>query len=924
MMLRKRAADKALGPEMHPTAGLQPGQKKLQPAQIWSMRMLVSLGFLALFNYARWWFADGRLNSPWMVILFAAALGYAGMQLASNWWLYLFAHRQPSLPPSQPDLSVDVFVTIAGEPAHLVAPTIAAACAMRGAHCTWVLDDASDPAMAELAAQYGAGYLTRTDRKNAKAGNMNAALEKTQGDILVIFDVDHIPKVEFLECSLGYFSDPQIGFVQVMLTFNNYQDSWVAQAAIETSLDYYNPASLGANGIGGTSLMGSNALIRRSALESIGGYQPGLAEDLATSLALHAAGWKSAYVAEPLAPGLAPPSFSAWFIQQLKWARGVFELLYTEFPRRFFRLTWSQRLSYSVRMTKYWIGPVVGVHLLATILALTVASAPVRDAFHSYLYAIAPLAIADVVIRHAAFRIYRHPETPKTSFALALALVYATWPVYILAWGMAILRLPLGFRPTPKTKTGKLNPVWFIPQITALLFIIAGFIYTVFVSKQPPSILLAFAGVQGFLQLFFLQKWLASSESFKLRRLAAGSFSPVAVVEVEIQDMPDEIHGLDAYEEAFVLVDVDRHPVTKVIVGVQGGKIAKQDLLAAIVTAGDKLFWQHWTRHLLGLSAQIRRLTPLPGASIAICTRDRPHDLERCLAAITRLADLGQEVLVVDSCSAGEATRLVAARYPQVRYVREAVPGLDRARNRAIREAAYEIVAFIDDDAIPDADWLPNLLRNFESPRVLCVTGLTMPLELETLAQQWFERYSPFGRGFTRQVWDKSRLHPLAAGRAGAGVNMAVRKQVLECLGPFNEALDVGTPTRSGGDTELFSRILAQGYQIVYDPAALSWHRHRRSWEELRQTIYGYGVGTYAYWTSKLLEEQEWSVIVLAWQWAWGTQIPRLMRALLRLPGGMPVDLQVAEIRGCLRGPWAYLASRKYLRAQAEGVKDGS
>lgn len=641
---------------MLPTPGLQPGQKITPTTQIWSIRILVSLGFLALFNYARWWLADGRLNSPWMVILFAAALGYAGMQLASNWWLYLFAHRQPSLPPSQPDLSVDVFVTIAGEPAHLVAPTIAAACAMHGDHRTWVLDDASDPAMAELAAQYGAGYLTRTDRKNAKAGNMNAALEKTLGDIIVIFDVDHIPKVEFLECSLGYFSDPQIGFVQVMLTFNNYQDSWVAQAAIETSLDYYNPASLGANGIGGTSLMGSNALIRRSALESIGGYQPGLAEDLATSLALHAAGWKSAYVAEPLAPGLAPPSFSAWFIQQLKWSRGVFELLFTEFLRQFFRLTWSQRLSYSVRMTKYWIGPVVGVHLLATILALTVANAPVRDAFHSYLWAIAPLAIADVVIRHVAFRIYRHPATPKTSFALALALVYATWPVYILAWGMAILRLPLGFRPTPKTKTGKLNPIWFLPQITALVFIILGFVYSVFVSKQPPSILLAFASVQGFLQLIFLQKWLASSESFKLRRLATGRFSAVAVLDMDIQEMPDEIHGLEAYEEAFVLVRVDCHPVTRVILGVQEGKITKKGLLAATVTAGDKLFWQQWARHLVGLNGEVRRLAPQKSASIAICTRDRPQDLERCLAAIARLPDMGQEVLVVDSCSSDAAT----------------------------------------------------------------------------------------------------------------------------------------------------------------------------------------------------------------------------------------------------------------------------
>jgi len=86
-----------------------------------------------------------------------------------------------------------------------------------------------------------------------------------------------MPEPSFLERSLGPFADSQMGFVQVMLTFANTEHSWVADAAIETSLEFYNPTSLGADRIGGATLMGSNALIRRAALESIGGYQPGLA-----------------------------------------------------------------------------------------------------------------------------------------------------------------------------------------------------------------------------------------------------------------------------------------------------------------------------------------------------------------------------------------------------------------------------------------------------------------------------------------------------------------------------------------------------------------------------------------------------------------------------------------------------------------------
>jgi cellulose synthase/poly-beta-1,6-N-acetylglucosamine synthase-like glycosyltransferase len=279
---------------------------------------------------------------------------------------------------------------------------------------------------------------------------------------------------------------------------------------METSLEFYNPTSLGAYGIGGATLMGSNALIRRTALASIGGYQLGLAEDLGTSIALHAAGWESAYIAEPLAPGLAPPSFEAWFVQQLKWARGVFELLITAYPRLFGRLTWGQRLSYAVRMTKYWIGPVIGLHLFATIAVLIFASDLDRMAFHQYLIHLAPLALFDLLIRHFSLLYWRHSATPKTSLIHAVVLVYATWPVYMLAWFMALTRLPLAFRLTPKSLKGSLNPIWLLPQAFVIFLLALGGWYTVIVKNHRPSLLLIFAVTQGFLQVWLFANWLQS------------------------------------------------------------------------------------------------------------------------------------------------------------------------------------------------------------------------------------------------------------------------------------------------------------------------------------------------------------------------------------------------------------------------------
>lgn len=335
------------------------------------LRMLVLLGAGALFLFlGRSWAVAGRAGSLGLILTLGVTSAYIAVQVVGTWLLYLRAWRRPLSPPLSAAFSVDVFVTACGEPHDLVEAALAAACGLRGAHRTWLLDDGADPLLARLAQEGGAGYLSRAVRNDAKAGNVNAALPRTRGDVIAIFDVDHVPQPDFLERTVGYFADPLIGFVQVMVTFDNVEQSWIAQAAAETSLDFYNPTSLGMDALHSVTMMGSNALIRRDALLSIGGYRPGLAEDLATSIALHAAGWRSAYVAHPLAPGLAPSSIASWFTQQLKWARGVFEVLLADYPRLFRRLSGPQRLCYAVRMTKYWIGPVVFVHLLLTLQVL--------------------------------------------------------------------------------------------------------------------------------------------------------------------------------------------------------------------------------------------------------------------------------------------------------------------------------------------------------------------------------------------------------------------------------------------------------------------------------------------------------------------------------------------------------------------------
>jgi len=392
-----------------------------------------------------------------------------------------------------------------------------------------------------------------------------------------------------------------------------------------------------------------------------------------------------------------------------------------------------------------------------------------------------------------------------------------------------------------------------------------------------------------------------------------------AILDLEISQLPPEITVEERYSKALVLIRLHGKPIAQAQLSVVGGRIEGDQLRETLMNAAGDNLWKNWLYDALEWDER-GPVQSMPIATVAVCTRDRPEDLQRCLEALMLLPDDGQEYLVIDNCPATDATEELVKNYPKVRYVREDLPGSSAARNRALREAKHEFVAFTDDDAVPDPNWLRSLLQNFTDPRVMCVTGLVMPLELETEAQEWFERYSPHGRGFERRVFDGAHCNPLIVHLVGVSASLALRKSSIDFIGLFDEALGAGTPTVGGEDSELFARILRSGYRIVYEPRALSWHRHRRTWEELQKTLHGYGIGVYAFWTRMFVINREFSVILFAWWWLRYKQIPELIASLRKQPDAIPSDLLLAQLRGCISGPMAYFASRKQLQAVKEGV----
>ena len=229
--------------------------------------------------------------------------------------------------------------------------------------------------------------------------------------------------------------------------------------------------------------------------------------------------------------------------------------------------------------------------------------------------------------------------------------------------------------------------------------------------------------------------------------------------------------------------------------------------------------------------------------SVVICTRDRPEALARCLASFSEQTVRPRQIIVVDNASKDGRTRDVA-RAAGVDYVREDRPGLDIARNAGALAASGDIIAYTDDDVELHPRWLERLVRAFDGPEIMAVTGLVLPAELSTPAQRHFEKYWGFGRGyrvidFGREFFASDRAHGCPAWNIGAGANMAFRRSAFQKAGLFDERLDVGAAGCSG-DSEFWHRILTQGGACRYEPGAVVFHYHRKDMTGLASQLFHY------------------------------------------------------------------------------------
>ena len=418
-----------------------------------------------------------------------------------------------------------------------------------------------------------------------------------------------------------------------------------------------------------------------------------------------------------------------------------------------------------------------------------------------------------------------------------------------------------------------------------------------------------------------------SQDTAASRNNATGLRSPVRVAVIDVtgplSDLDCTRSAAPPYTGAWILACRSGSPLGSIEVPLHG----------TLITAAEL---EHQLRRQLG---EVGTRVPsddavtLERASVVVPTNfARPAQLRRSVKRLMELDHPDYEVIVVDN-RPGDVPPAVI---PGARVVREPHPGISAARNRGIAVATGEIIAFTDDDVVADHRWLRALGERFaRQPDVAAVTGLVVPLELETPAQILFEQSgNGLDRAFVPLTFERAgrfrvlRRAPGAGteqigslyetGEFGLGSNMAFRAAVLREAGGFDEALGVGTPTCGGEDLAMLVELLTAGHRLAYEPDAIIQHSHRATLAELERQIHGYGIGFTAMLTAVTLRDPR-HVIGLAAvlpQWLRSLRDPSSAKQVHRTED-YPRALASAELRGMLAGPFAYRRSRRAQRRRA-------
>lgn len=427
--------------------------------------------------YFSWWFHRQNIDNPYLYfLLFIGEVYHVLMTLI--FWQTLWPgrlKRKTSLTftdSSQP--TIDVFITVAGEPTEVVRETAIAARDMDYEnHRIYILNDGyvakkeNWQEIEDLANELGIYCITRKIPGGAKAGNVNNGVKETRGELVVVFDADMVPHSDFLKKIVPYFNDTDVGFVQSPQYYKNFATNRITSGAWNQQRLFFGPIMIGKEKSNAAFICGTNFAIRRKVLVEVGGLnEENIAEDFLTSLAVHQKGWKSYYIDEVLSEGLAPEDMMSYYKQQLRWARGSLEVLFSMNPLFKKGLSWDQKIQYLSSALYYFNGVIVLIDMIMPILFLYLGIRPVAATSTSFAIYFLPFMFLSL------YTLYK-VAGEQLSFEI-IAFSQSSWTLQLLAIKSVLLKQKMAFAVTPKQALSGNFINLAYPHIIYIILVIIG------------------------------------------------------------------------------------------------------------------------------------------------------------------------------------------------------------------------------------------------------------------------------------------------------------------------------------------------------------------------------------------------------------------------------------------------------------------
>ncbi|TAL39347.1 MAG: glycosyltransferase [Alphaproteobacteria bacterium] len=445
--------------------------ERFERRKLWRRSVAVAY-VLVLTTYLAWRYTIINPESLFLSVMYYAAdcIGLVlGITAIITSWNY--KHRDPR--PAPAGLSVDVFVPTYKEPLHIIRRTVIAAKAIHYPHGTFVLDDGKRDEVQALAEELGVRYLRRPENRNAKAGNLNYGLAHSTADFVMTFDADHIALPHALDVMLGFFDDEKVAMVQTPQDYYNTDAFQYINAGRTGGLwhdqsFFYNIVQSSGDAVNASSCVGTGVVYRRSALDGIGGIPVDtVTEDMHTSLKMHKAGYKTVFLNEPIAYGVAAADLPEYYKTRHRWAHGNMHAAVRENILFCKGLTPWQRFQYLSLELIYLEGWQQLMLFIIPILALALGLQPFKITILNVLIVFSFPFVSYLLLQEIGCGFTRY--WANEIFAMA------RWPLHIIATAGLFCR-KMAFSSSSKTIQGRVNWRLMAPQMVvagASLFAVA-------------------------------------------------------------------------------------------------------------------------------------------------------------------------------------------------------------------------------------------------------------------------------------------------------------------------------------------------------------------------------------------------------------------------------------------------------------------